>query len=641
MQELFEFGGVDGRSNPLLLPPGKFLRRRNWVVTQGGWLKLRHGYTQPAMSSVDTASAIHSAVSFERFDDTRYVLYGQGSTLRQMVIGATGTVSTVSTLSNSNPISFYFANNLLFWSNGTNSGFTNGTTNRPIGIRAAQGTESSSVSAAWNAATGTWGTTSFSGYQLYMAYFNPNTGHVGNRVAIGSRLTVSTASGSIVVSSLPNLSGVNSEWVKVIGRTNDGGEVPYILVDANNNYIQVGNTATVYTFTAPTIDVTQELPTRNSLPVAWSKGAWVLHRAYVISDADPHYIYFSEAESDVVTGMYVGRPEQSFPANNRVLFPTGEKALAVHEVDNEPWVWSRNQLTVFTEYGGFSATGRPTIIARGTWTGGIAGQRAFAKTNYGPFWVSYDKQLMTRGASGPVAVSGEYESALLSRIGDTQIENTELVYYRDAGKQIDRLYVLGRDSSGNPLFFIHDFLVRNEGFEYTYTGITPRVFVKDPRGVLPLRDQNGKVRLWCGDSTGRFNQLEDGDHDNSATYSADLITIVNVGPQTPVVHGLEFQGDRKLNLTYSNNLLLTETQVDTLVSVVPKVVDADNALRWRFPIETGGAQHWLVRLRLDSHHADGTLDDSSLLHVPLEEYARVYVLRPELGAPRPDGGRRP
>lgn len=639
--EVFEFGGTDGRSNPLLFPPGKALRKRNWISTQGGFLKLRLGFTQPTLSSVDTTSAIHSAISFERYDNTRYVLYGQGSTLKQMVIGAAGTVSTVSTLSNSNPISFYFANNLLFWSNGTDSGFTNGTTNRPIGIRAPQGTESSSVTAAWNAATGSWATTSFSGYQLFMSYYNPNTGAVGNRASIGSRITVSTASGSVVVSVLPNLSAVNTEWVKIIGRTNDGGEVPYVLIDANSNYIQVGNTATVYTFTAPTIDVTQELPTRNSLPVAWSKGAWALHRAYIISDADPHYVYFSEAESDVVTGMYVGRPEQSFPANNRVLFPTGERALAVHEVDNEPWVWSRNALSIFTEYGGFSATGRPTIISRGTWTGGIAGQRAFARTNKGPFWVSYDKQLMTRGPTGPVPVSGEYESALLARIGDTQIENTELVYYRDASQQIDRLYVLGRDSSGNPLFFIHDFLVRDEGLEFVYTGITPRVFVKDPRSVNPLRDQNGRIRLWAGDSAGRFNQLEDGDHDNSATYSADLITIVNVGPETPWAHELEFQGDRNLSLTYSNNLQLTETQLDALVSVSAKEEDADNALRWKFPISTGSNQYYIVRLKLDSHHADGTLADSTtLLNVPVPEYGRLYVLRPALGVSQTDGRRR-
>jgi hypothetical protein len=104
---------------------------------------------------------------------------------------------------------------------------------RAIGIREPSAAEAGAV----NVSTGTnssasFATTELSGYQFYMVYFNPVTGHVGNRTTIGGRITVSATTTEIILSDLPNLAGVDPEWVKGFGMTNDNGQVPYWLVSA-------------------------------------------------------------------------------------------------------------------------------------------------------------------------------------------------------------------------------------------------------------------------------------------------------------------------------------------------------------------------------------------------------------------------
>src|SRR3990167_1075148 len=100
-------------------------------------------------------------------------------------------------------------------------------------------TTSVTVSAS-TATPGSFSTTELTGYQLYLAYYNPNTGHVGNRMAIGTRTTVAGEGYSLVLEGLPDISGIDSEWLKVVGRTPDGGEVPYWFIATNADFATVG-----------------------------------------------------------------------------------------------------------------------------------------------------------------------------------------------------------------------------------------------------------------------------------------------------------------------------------------------------------------------------------------------------------------
>lgn len=639
--EIGDFSGVDSRSSPLRYPPGHALRCKNWIRKPNGVLQLRNGFTRPTMSSVN-ASTIHSAYQYETNAGVRTLLFSHGATLKTYTVGG-GTVSTLTTLSNSNLWNAFFAKNRFYFGNGTDAKVYDGATLRDIGIRPPTDVEAAGVSVAYTTATtGTWTTTQFQGHDFFMSYYNPTTGEVSNRTQIGGRVTIGAINGSINITGLPDLSGVNTEWVKLIGRTPDGGDVPYALVDTGGAWIVVANATTTATYNNPDIDTNAELPTRNGLPPPFSKACWAQWRAYVIDDSDPHAIRFSESEYDSVGGLFVGSSPSCWPATNKTFFPTGEAARAVHSVDDEAWVWTRNHLGILTEFGGiYTSIGAPVVRWRGTWLGGIAGQRAFAKTPYGPFWVSADKQLLTRGANGPVPASEEYELALLAQIGDSNLDTVECSYLRDPANEIDRLYILAKDGSNNPLVFIHDFKLGGEGSEFSYTGMTPTTFARLPQQILSMRDQNGKMRLWSGATDGRFYQLEDGDSDNGSTYSADLISILNFGANVPTFADFEWHGDSNVKVTISPDLRLTLPQIGALDSLpIQQLFDERTSLN-RAQVEQAN-QFMLIRLQLDSHHADGTLAYSSPVpHIPLEFYGRVYIGRGELGAGRGEGTRRP
>lgn len=644
--EFYETGGIDSRSNPLNFPSVRALRCKNWTKDAAGYLKLRHGATKPAMTSV-AASEIHSAFLFEKYDNTRYVLFGQGTSLKRLEVGSTGTVTSLATLSAASGFEAFFANNQLFIANGVDFKVYDGATLRDVGIRAPTSAETSSVTVVESTgSTGSWSTTQFTGYQFFMSYYNPTSGHVGNRSAIASRRTIAGTESVVVVSNLPNLAAVNSEWVKLIGRTPDNGQVPYALVGSTGDWIVVGNTATVATLTLPDIDTESELPERNDIPQAMSKACYASGRWYGILQSDPHRIVYSEAEWDDTQGLFVGRPEQCGPANNATLFPTGEGGRAIHGVYGDAWVWSRHHLAILTELGRYSAGGNAYPDWAGTWVGGIAGQRAFVMTEHGPFWVSAEKQLMTMTESGPTVVSTEYERGLLTRIADAQVQNTELAYHRDTLRGIDRLYVKGKDTNGDPVIAVHDFAHRSprspmgEGYEYQYEGFTISIFVRNPLPVVSLVDQNGARRAWAGASNGRFYQLEDGLDDDGTAYSADYIGMMKLGSRRTMIGGLRWHGDANLRVSWSTRLNQTLTQFDAVIPAEVETVEKDEAL-CRVPIEESG-KFFLYRIQLDSHAGQGdTLDLNDPPHVPLETYGRVYVMEPEIGAGRDEGGARP
>ena len=644
--EIFEGGGIDSRANPLHSPPNRTLRSINWVRTPGGWWKLRHGFTKPTMTG-GGSGAIHSAFFMDRFDGSRFIIYGEGTALKVMEIGSSGTVSQVDTLSNSNKWDAVFANNLVHLANGTDHKFGDGNgTWRDSGLRAPTAAEYSSFAAAEDTtSTGSWSITQFGGYDLYAVVYNPTTGHMGNRIKVtASRLEITLTDPEVVLTGLPDLSGEDTEFVKLVGRTSDGSDVPYAFIDSNGDFIVVGNAATSATITNQTVDFESELPTRNGVPPSTSIMAWVGGRMLAVDAAIPNIIAYTEREDDAVEGRFMGRPEQAWPANNRKKFSNSEQVLGIHSVDNEAWCWSRNVLAILSEFGGFSQDGRPALYWRGVWHGGIANQRAFALTNYGPFWVSFEKQLMTRTPQGPAPVSEEYEAALLNKIATSQIPNIELIYYRDPSKGIDKLYILGNDGT-NPLLIVHDFKRRSgqspigEGSEYQYTGLTLNTFVHSHQQVISMRDENGQWQLWAGDTGGTFNRLENGNSDNGAEYTADMVQIINLGPRRPMLNKIAWQGDGGVKMQVSTNLRLTSTQLDSLNFMATKQED-DESLRYKVQIEEY-MQYAFFRMNLPSHFADGSLDDSSPTpHLPVETYGRVYALRPGLGKFQAEGGPR-
>jgi hypothetical protein len=614
-----------------------------------GTLQLRNGYTRPPMLGATDVNPIHSAAYYELHDNTQQVLYSQGNVLRLYAV-ANGSVSTVSTLSNTLSWNGCFANNAFMFGNGVDQKIYDGATLRNIGIPAPTAAEAAAVTVSFSTATtGSWATSdpTLLGYQLFMCYYNPVNGAVGNRMQIGARLQVLAAGGEMVLTGLPNLATYSAEWVKLIGRTGDNGLVPNALIDGSGTWIVVGNTLTTATILDAATDPNSELPTRNGFPPKFNKICWALGRAYAIDENDPSGVMFSESLADVPSGLFVGDPRQSWAASSKVYFPTGERCIALHTQDDQAWVWTRNHLAILTEYQGTDASlGRPAVQWMGTWVGGIATNRAFVKTRHGPFWVSYDMELMSRpvaasyqsGASGPVPVSTDYEAALLARIVNR--DSIEMAYLLDPYKDIDCIYIRGLDINGNEVVVVHDFGSGGIGREHVYN-VVCNTFVRNPDNVVSMRDTLGQMRLWIGDPNGLFAQLEDGDVDGpNQTYSADCVMLFNAGASAPTIGDIEWFGDADVEISMSKDLRLTLQDLDALDSLEAISVNQNTSL-WRAQIEEK-LQFMYLRFQLDSHPADGTLARSSPIPgLPLETYGRVYAARPAMGVGRTIGGSNP
>jgi len=487
--------------------------------------------------------------------------------------------------------------------------------------------------AASTAATGSFSATTLSGYQGYIAYRNRITQHVGNRAAVGSRVTIASGvtNAVLVFSGLPDLSTTDAEWDKMLARTPDGGEVPYAFIDALGNFIVAGNTATVFTVTLPTVDFNAELPTRNGVPPPMNRFARVLGRVFGVSDIEPTIIRYSEAEEDAVSGDFLGRPEESWPGNNAEVFPTGEPTTCLAEREFEGWFFSRNHLAIWSEV--LRQMGANPW--RGPWPAGCAGERAFTETPYGPVWLSGDKQLMTFAGEGPQVISEEYEKALLEKISDANLSAAEVSYLRDPAQSVDKVMVKGKDSSNNPVVVLHDMRIRDarspigQGYEYTYTGMTPNILV-------PIRDANKKQRLWCGDTAGKFHQVEDGNMDgvSNNTYTGDYIGLFPLGEDDPLAVEAVWEGDETVIFSYADSLDsaladFTEKSTETPHSVdeplrhIAKIGVATNKLYYRF--------------QLSSHPGDGDFSLGDPPYVPVNDYGVIYSARLKQGRTRPEG----
>lgn len=636
----FEFGGVDARSNPTNYPPNRLLRCKNWTPLPSGQLRLRYGYTVPPMNSV-SGGPIHSAAYYEKFDGTQFILFGQSTGLKSYAI-ATGVVTLVATLQSPLPWGHFRAGNRIFIGNGVDMVNFDGTTVRKTGIRALTAAEAAAITVTpGTAPAGTWTTSLLSGYQLYAVIHNPVTGHVGNRIKIGARFTIPAAGKSVLVAGLPNLAGESGEYVIGFGRTNDNGEVPYWLIDAAGNRIVAASGSNTATLTLDTVDPTQELPTRNGVPLPLNRFSKVGTQIFGARDGD-NFLYYSEDETDLTNGNFVGSPYESWAENNLEAYPTGERPLSIHAYRSEGWFFSGGYLSIWSTY----LKQQGTNPWRGPWAAGCAGQRAFTETPYGPAWVTKDKQLMVYDGAQPVPASDEYEASLLHKIGDQYVATTEVTCLRDPEKKIDRIYVMSKDANGQPLIIIHDIKIKDfaiygqgsaggQAYESLYSGMIPNTFVG--AGYTPrqnAKDLNGRERLWTGATDGRFYQLEDGNDDNGNTYSADAITIINGGNKNPLIAGFGWHGDENIVVSFSVRSKLALADFNkTSNEVIGDPDKPDN----RFEVNVGEEARWVaVRLQLDSHPGDGNFDISDPPFLPLPTYGLVNYVTATLGTDRPE-----
>lgn len=529
--------------------------------------------------------------------------------------------------------------NALVSQNTTGSNTTGGTCKRVLSVAAASTSvnivssaqDTSIVANDANRGIAVSTQTTNQGDQFYASIYNPNGGgHVGNRIAIGGgRFLTTTVRVNVHITGLPDLSGTDSEWTVLIGRTADGAVTPYPCTDSAGNifYAKSGQTS-IALVNQGALFGTSEMPTRNGVIPAglnmFARGNDRIHGAQVGRPT----VYRSASEADSLTGDFIGRPEQCWAPDDIDTFPTAEGLTGMFDCDSGTYYGTKNDGAIFAQVEGKWAWLGPWYAA------GFAGTQAWCDTPYGKYWLTGHKQLATLRNGLPVAVSEEYETALLSRIGDAFLSQVQMQHLKDVAQSIDKIVIKCLDSSGVPFEVFHDFRLRDErsaegqAYDAVYSAPLATNFA-----LSRVRDANGAIRLWAGASTGQIYQLESGANDAGTEFSADYIGLANAGDERPGLEEIQWVGDqnavvsigRKLNSTVDAS---ASTDFETLTGRA--VDDKDFLFAADNPNST--INHLFVRFQLTSHSADGSLSLSNPPHIPVENYGRIYLTRGLLGA---------
>lgn len=480
------------------------------------------------------------------------------------------------------------------------------------------------------------------GYQFAACIYNPSGGgHVGNYSYIGPRALQTAYRTNWRIAGLPQLTAINPEWTLLIGRTGDGAQVPYPCTDPLGNFVtmvDVGTNSLTQGDIGP-----NPLPTRNGIiPSQCNMFCVAGDFCYAADSGSPYLRRSGDLSQAVERGNTVlGRPEQSWAGDDIDTFPTGEAITGIFETDQEVFCGTQHDTAISANIGGIQQWVGP-------WQVGLAGARAGAKCgSHGFFWLTADKQLCTLIQGVPVIASEEYELAELSQIGDSFIGTTELVYYRNAAQNKDELRIEGQLQSGVPYTVIHDFRLRDpysapgslygQGYSAQFQGALGTVFTS-----AQVRDGNGKLQIYAGASNGQIYQQYSGADDVSNQYTADLILLVNGGPNRPNVPFVDWYGDQNIKMTVGRNFQ-TSLANGAEFGFDPPSADADQAqavqgaendFLYRQYLNPPEVQRLYARFQLTSHSADGNLNLNSPIHLPLENYGRLYELIPAMGDER-------
>lgn len=481
------------------------------------------------------------------------------------------------------------------------------------------------------------------GYQFFASIYNVNGGgHAGNRISIGQRAYETAYRSNWHILGLPDLSGTDTEWTVLLGRTGDGASVPYVCTDNAGNFVYAPSAQTSLTLTAPLIDGNHELPTRNGIIPAAENMFCVAGDYCYAGDTGSPFIFRSGSIADFKANIFTGRPEQSWAPDDVDTFPTGEALTGMFEVDSEVFCGTLHDSAISVNLAGIQQWVGP-------WNVGIAGRRAGAKCGmHGFYWVSGDKELCTLQQGVPVVVSEEYEQAELSQIGDQYLSSVEVAYFRSATLLKDELRIEGLTSGGTPYTIIHDFKLREfasppgsiygQGYSSQFQGPLGSDFT-----IAQIRDSSGKLQLYAGSQQGQLYQLYTGADDVGNQYLADLILLINGGPERPSVPFIDYYGDSEINITVGRNFQTSLAAGATYGFDPPNPTDADISISvpgseqdflYRANLVPPEVQRLYIRFELESHSADGNLNLNSPPHLPLESYGRLYELVPAIGDER-------
>lgn len=470
------------------------------------------------------------------------------------------------------------------------------------------------------------------GYQFSAAIANQTTTHVGNYIAIGGRKAPTTRT-NYRITGLPSLSSEDTEWSLQIGRSGDGGVDQHPITDAAGNFKYCGNTDTVITIVDPSSDGNREMPTRNGvIPATCNKFAVVGDYAYA-ADSISAQVRRSGSQAADNGGDFLGDPYQSWSPNDLDTFPTHDVPTCIAEFDYELIVGTKTDSAILSNLSGFQAW-------RGPWNVGFAGPRAFCKTgNWGFFWLTGDKQIASVVNGAPVPVSEEFDSALLNQISDANISTVELVYQNIPEKLIDRLVVKGLNSSSQPVHVYFDFKLREgrsplgQGYSSQFASTSPLGSTNDYT-IARFKNSSGRSATFAGSSVGQLYELQSGSTDAGAEFSADYISLLNAGEDRKTIPQVEWYGDGNVVVSVGQKLNLAVADYEVLTTEASAAGEGADDYHYVAKLTKPEIIKAYLRFQLTSHSADGSLALNTAVHLPIENYGRIYCVNPGFGESR-------
>ncbi len=358
------------------------------------------------------------------------------------------------------------------------------------------------------------------GVQIWVGLYNSATAHYGNAVMAGT-IAATGASGTITVSDLNRLkygthgAAETAELFYVFYATNDGGKVPYLILDSTLSgplKCSVAASSQSLSVTAPggsvdaangwVLNRTKEAPRNNfpprpmrqicfvngrlyGVPMNGGAGSAVVQPvspgdrslpdfSYIPTDRELAGVVWSKATSDADAADSLGDPLQCWPLTNGEPTPTFEQPLAIFPEGEDKTAESLLVITASSTFRLVNVQGNLHRYVPLSRTIGIRKAQTVKLTPYGIVWVSQRNEIVLLPKGGDVveSLSVNYQSLLVSpgRTAD---------YLHNPIDEIDRYEVVLEDGTS----VIHDF---RAGAAYTATR-------QDWTAMASVADEQGRV----------------------------------------------------------------------------------------------------------------------------------------------------
>ncbi|TAL45056.1 MAG: hypothetical protein EPN91_03175 [Salinibacterium sp.] len=341
------FGGTDTRSNPLNMPTKRMLRCLNWRPMANGLLQLRDGYATVTIQSI-VASEITALIPYKLWTGTQYIIRFQGTTPYQITVSSGAVTNPTvrgTAFSSSAKGSFYAFNNRIHYGNGTDQKWFDGTTWRDNGLRALTATEVNGVSVTEGvrepasgdlaavtltpAGGGSFPATTLTGILFYFAYFDTSVNELGPAtMAITAGRKTLTLNQKMTVAVLPTPS--NANWVKLIGRSNDGATDGYFCTNTSTSVTSCTRSGTTLTV----ISGTHGLSTGDVVILSGTTNFDGMYKV-TVSDGNTFTVTLRVATGANTTGGTCKRVVMAANATASVdvLAPTTDTSMLINEAN--------------------------------------------------------------------------------------------------------------------------------------------------------------------------------------------------------------------------------------------------------------------------------------------------------------------